>query len=198
MSVRSKTIITLVLLLALTGLALANTFLTDNVLMTQHTPTLTQSGGVIPGAEAGGVAKYEGPNIAETLKNLSFTMQDTTEQSMIAQIVTGEVPVTGKTLLVNGDRAGAVLWIETGEVKTYFKELKDALLAAFSQNVTDLRDTVEQGNDAPIRNILTFLDPNLSEERLTFVRVRQRLYEFHTAKGKESMMQPVIEQLTTM
>jgi len=113
---------------------------------------------------------------------------------MLTQVV--KQPVQTLTLLQNGDRTGSVTWIDSGDVKTYFISLKEGLLAAFSPKVQDLNDETVEGDNQPVRNILTFYDPALSEERLTFVRVRERLYEFHTVLGKEQQMTAVINALT--
>ena len=48
----------------------------------------------------------------------------------------------------------------------------------------------------PTRNLLTFLDPGLSSERIVFVRVRERLYELHVAPGKDDVLFELVEALT--
>ncbi len=63
--------------------------------------------------------------------------------------------------------------------------------------MTDLKDETLRSDTGLVRNYLTFLDPSLSTERLIFVRVRERLYEFHVVTGKEEVMNILIQSLTT-
>ncbi len=141
------------------------------------------------------VAKQAGVDVPSALSQLGYETQSSTDLSMLSQVVTGQ-PQT-LVLLKNSDRVGSVTWIDSPQVKAFFISLKEGLLSAFSPNVQDLRDETLQGEGQPVRNMLTFLDPSLSEERLVFVRVRERLYEFHIASGKETEMNALIEVLTT-
>ena len=129
---------------------------------------------------------------------MGYTLKLSTDLSMIGQVVGTTVPVNALTILKDNDRIGAVVWIESPEVKTTFNSLKDALLATFSPQVKDLEDTTKIDPGMPIRNVLTFLDPSLSEERLTFVRVGERFLEFHSVVGKEDAMSKAIESLSTL
>lgn len=145
-----------------------------------------------------GVAKHSGPDVAATIEHLGFQTEATTEMSLIEQVIQDKTAVLGRSILKDGDRAGSVTWVESLEVKTIFNALKESLLPAFSPHVTDLQDRTEAKPGQPVRNILTFYDPGLSEERLAFVRVRERLYEFHIAKGKEEVMMKMIEEVTKL
>jgi len=203
MTTRAKALSTGALLVVLAGLGtadyLANGRITANLPGTGSGSTSSQivenptgTGSV---SSSGPVAKPAGIDIAAELKAMGYETQDSTDLSMIAQVVTGQ-PKT-LVLLKNSDRVGSVTWIDSPQVKTYFISLKEGLLSAFSPNVKDLRDETLQNEGQPVRNILTFLDPALSEERLVFVRVRERLHEFHIAAGKDTEMNTAIEALTT-
>jgi len=77
-----------------------------------------------------------------------------------------------------------------------FLALKESLHGLFSPDMRDLLDENQAPEGKPPRNFLTFLDPAISEERLVFVRVRERLYEFHIAQAKEDAMYKLVETLT--
>lgn len=194
MTTRTKAISTAALLLVLVGLGTAD-YLSNGRLPANITDTGSGSTSVSSDSSAGPVAKADGIDVAKALAELGYETQASTDLSMIAQVVTGQ-PET-LVLLKNSDRVGSVTWIDSPQVKTFFISLKEGLLSAFSPNVQDLRDETLQGDGQPVRNILTFLDPTLSEERLVFVRVRERLYEFHIAAGKDTEMNALIEVLTT-
>lgn len=196
MTTRAKALSTAALLVVLGGLGAAD-YLSNNALPANvGTGSGSSSVGIVENpSSAGPVAKPAGVDIAVALKELGYETQESTDLSMIAQVVTGQ-PKT-LVLLKNSDRVGSVTWIDSPQVKTFFISLKEGLLSAFSPNVKDLRDETLQGEGEPVRNILTFLDPGLSEERLVFVRVRERLYEFHIAAGKDTEMNALIEVLTT-
>lgn len=197
MTTKAKALSTGALLVVLSGLGIAD-YISNNGLPAAL-PT-TGSGSVSSAivenpTVTAPVAKQSGVDVPSALSQLGFETQSSTDLSMLSQVVTGQ-PQT-LVLLKNSDRVGSVTWIDSPQVKTFFISLKEGLLSAFSPNVQDLRDETVQGEGQPVRNILTFLDPSLSEERLVFVRVRERLYEFHIANGKDTEMQALIEVLTT-
>ncbi len=164
-----------------------------------------ETGATTPGAEtgetvlapAGAVAKNQGITVEQAAQQEGFTMQDTAELTLLSQIITENVRIRSAVLLKDGDRAGSVAWVESPDVKNIFVVLKDSLITAFSPQMRDLRDETLQETGAPVRNILTFLDPSLSEERILFVRVRERLFEFHIASKQEEAMQTFVDRLTT-
>lgn len=198
MTTKAKALSTGALLVVLTGLGAAD-YISNNGLPASL-PT-TGSGSVSSGmivedpTGTDPVAKQPGVDVASAMSQLGYETQSSTDLSMLSQVVTGQ-PQT-LVLLKNSDRVGSVTWIDSPQVKKFFISLKEGLLSAFSPNVTDLRDETLQSEGQPVRNVLTFLDTSLSEERLVFVRVRERLYEFHIANGKDTEMQALIEVLTT-
>jgi hypothetical protein len=104
--------------------------------------------------------------------------------------------VTTRVLLMDGDRAGLLAWIETPSVKQVFLVLKESLHILFTPEVRDLLDEVQTTPGKAPRNFLTFRDPGISEERLVFVRVRERLFEFHIAPLKEDAIYKLVEALS--
>lgn len=195
MTTKAKALSTGALLVVLAGLGAADYFTNNALPASVSTGSGSVSSGAIVEDPAGPVAKQSGVDVKSALGQLGYETQSSTDLSMLSQVVSGQ-PQT-LVLLKNSDRVGSVTWIDSPQVKTFFISLKEGLLSAFSPNVQDLRDETLQGEGQPVRNILTFLDPSLSEERLVFVRVRERLYEFHIAGGKDTEMNALIEVLTT-
>jgi hypothetical protein len=207
-----KLTVTLALLLVLGGLGVADYYLAEDRLTADVTTqdaeeekeakeanddiVLDGTGGTVIAPE-GAVAKNQGITVEQAAAQGGLTLQDTTELTLLGQVVTADTPVSSTVLLKDGDRAGAVAWVESPDVKTIFATLKDSLITVFSPQMQDLRDETIQEANAPVRNILTFLDPSLSEERILFVRVRERLFEFHIAAGKEDVMNAFVQTLTT-
>lgn len=144
---------------------------------------------------AGGVRKADGPDVLQTLVSNTFTFNDTKE-SMILEKVVGKENMQSKVLLLDGDRAGSIAWVASPDVKKHYLVLKEALHSAFTPDVRDLLDETQRREGLPTRNLLTFLDTGLVPERVVFVRVRERLYEFHVAEGSSDQIFSLIEDLT--
>jgi hypothetical protein len=188
MTTRAKIATTVLLLVALTGVGAADYYFEGR----EYAAELTDAGS--PDTGSGGVAKAEGPDVAAVLGALGLQATASEDLTFLAQ-VSRDAEVHSLVVLQGGDRAGSVSWID-GDAKDAFIALKQALLTAFSDKVEGLSDKTYQDEGSPTRNVLTFRDPALSEETLTFVRVRERLYEFH-ATGSGTTMQAVIDGLTT-
>lgn len=153
----------------------------------------------VPSSETppeGAVKKKSGTDPLAIAQTLNFTAEKTDQKSLLSAVVKKPSLVTTRVLLLNGDRAGLLAWIETPNVKEVFLVLKDSLHTLFSPEVRDLLDETQSPEGKPPRNFLTFLDPSLSEERFVFVRVRERLYEFHIAPGKDEAMYKLVEAVT--
>lgn len=211
MSTPAKLAVTLVLLLLLGGLGAADYYYSGSeyasVTQTSSTNEADDTTDVVTlpptatGATQGdgqlGVAKSTGPDVAAVIREQGVTTEESSELTMLAQVVkTDSAPLATLAILKDGDRIGSATWIQSPSVKAVFIALKDALLPAFSPELKDLRDETLQEEGKPVRNILSFFDPSLSEERLLFVRVRERLFEFHIANGKEDAMNTIIQALT--
>lgn len=199
MTTRAKLLTTGLLVLAISGLAGIDAWRNGREL-TAYVPEGQQTEGGEDAAHLlppGAVTKQSGPDIAALIAAQGFTLEEATELSLIEQIAGDKAPAHTLAILKDADRAGSVTWVESPQVKTYFFALKESLLPAFSAQVQDLQDTTTATIGTPVRNVLTFFDPGLSPERLAFVRVRERLYEFHIASGKEEMMGGLIEVVTS-
>lgn len=145
---------------------------------------------------SGGVRKNDGPNVEKTLGLRGFSITDTSGKIILDSVVTGGDTVESKALLLDNDRAGAIAWVSSPDVKKHYLVLKEALHSAFTPEVQDLLDETQRRENHPTRNLLTFYDPGLLPERVVFVRVRERLYEFHVAEGASDEIFNLIEDLT--
>lgn len=97
-------------------------------------------------------------------------------------------------LLLNNDRAALFSWIEGDNTKMIFQSVKQALQEQFSPKVTGLIDQTLTSENGPPIDMLAFSDPAISSEKVIFIRVRDRLYEFHIAeKGAEAVSALIAE-----
>ena len=144
----------------------------------------------------GGVRKAQGPDVLEALVRGGFTFQDTKEKMILRDIIPEDTTLETHVLLLDGDRAGAIAWVSSPQVKKFYLVLKEALHSAFTAEVQDLLDETQRREGRPTRNLLTFFDPGLSSERVVFIRVRERLYEFRVAEGASEAIFDLIEDLT--
>ncbi len=145
----------------------------------------------------GGTRKKEGTDVGRVLAENGFIFQEVKEPIFLSKIIPNtEAQVTGAVLMKNDDRAGIIAWADSSKVKIYFLALKEALHGSFTTAIKDLVDETQRREGKPTRNFLTFLDTGISEERIVFVRVRERLYEVHIAEGKDEMMFKLIDTLT--
>ena len=144
-----------------------------------------------------GQRRVQAPDVEQTIAQLGFEMQDTNELMLMRTVISQEeATVHSAVLLKDGDRAGVIAWTESPKVKIYFLGLKEALHVSFSSAITDLIDETQRPQGRPVRNMLSFFDPGISEERLVFVRVRDRLYEVHSASGADEVVFELIEALS--
>ena len=144
-----------------------------------------------------GVVKAGGPNVQEVLNQLEITVQDTSASMLLSQIIPkDEAKVTEVAIMKDGDRAGAFAWTESPKVKIYFLAIKEALHSSFTPAVKDLIDETQRLEGRPPRNFLTFMDAGISEERIVFMRIRERLYEIHIGKGQDDVAFELVDLLT--
>ncbi len=193
MTTRAKITTTVLLLLTLVGVGVADYQLAGREYAADiigQEPVMNDNGGT-----TAGVPKADESDVSATLTALGFTLQPSEDLTFLAQVSQQE-KVQSFTILENGDRAGSVSWVD-GDSKQAFISLKEALLSAFSSDVTGLSDKTIQTEGMPTINVLTFRDPALSEETLTFVRIRERLYEFHSAQSQPDAVNGAIEALTS-
>lgn len=143
-----------------------------------------------------GVVRRNGEDVFDILNNLGIVTETINEESLLQQIVPDGTTVEQRVILHMNDRLGYFGWVETADVKVYLSALKDALRSSFSSQMRDLVDEVQERDGKPVRDVLSFFDPAIHEERILFVRVRQRLFEFHIPAGKEEKIQEVMDGLT--
>jgi len=146
--------------------------------------------------EPAGTAKSDGPDIQTILLQRQFDAKTTSETSLVQRILPADVTAETRVLLQNNDRVAFIAWVETPDAKAYMQALKESLYNSFSSDVEDLRDETEFPEDGPVRNILSFRDPSIHEEKLIFIRVRERLYELHVAEDKGALVDTLIVDLT--
>ncbi len=128
--------------------------------------------------------KKSGVDVHATLALLGLAPIKTSEASLL-ELATQGASVETTVLLLNNDRAALFAWIENDNVKTIFSALKQALQEQFSPNLTDLLDETRTQDAGPPYDILSFTDLAISSEKVIFIRVRNRLYEFHVAENGE-------------
>ena len=151
----------------------------------------------IPSDDTEGVARNQGLDVKDVLQNRDFTLADVHEKVILEDIVPqNEAALQSYVLLKKGDRIGMIAWTDSPKVKEYYLALKEALHSAFTEKVQNLLDETQRREDRPIRNLLTFIDTGLFPERIVFVRVRERLYEFHVKEGSSEEIFNLIEELT--
>jgi len=204
--------LTIGLVLILAGLGTADALITDTLPPLawvsgngEEEPTVvpvTKEPGALPGptnpnTPFGGVAKAEGPNVRQLLQEHGFTFEPKQDLLFIPRIIpTLETTMYEGVLLKGNDRAGAIAWTESPKVKIYYLALKEALHSAFTPAVQDLVDETQRRENLPPRNLLTFLDTGISEERIAFARVRERIYEIHMNISHEDELFTVLDALT--
>ncbi len=139
--------------------------------------------------------KKSGIDIPATLASLQLTTAPANEQSLLSLSAQG-AKVDTVVLLFRNDRAALFSWIESDDVKTIFSSLKLALQEQFSPEITGLTDTTQTPPNGPPVDILSFRDPAISPEIVLFIRVRNRLYEFHIAESGSEVISQLIGELS--
>lgn len=139
--------------------------------------------------------KKSGIDIPATLASLELVTAPASEQSLLNLSAQG-AKVDTVVLLFRNDRAALFSWIESDDVKTIFSSLKLALQEQFSPKITGLTDTTQTPPNGPPVDILSFRDPAISPEIVLFIRVRNRLYEFHIAESGSEVISRLIGELS--
>lgn len=183
MSRLSKWLTTIGFVILLLGIGTSDALLTKSTLVLQATETNDE-------------LQQLDPDIQAVLRAQGLILTETGEQSLLGSVSQQRDSVQSGIILRRNDRFAFMAWTESKDARPLFVALKEALHQSFSREVTDLRDEVQVRDSHPPRAILTFLDPAIHEERITFVRIRGRLYEFHIPAGKEQEVQGLIDALT--
>ena len=200
MSFTSKVLTTAAFVVLLVGIGAVDAFLTQNVNKLPGEQT-EATDAPAPPAQPGnvngpGVAKQRGPDVYDILNAQGIVTETTREQSLLRRVIPDQVAVDARVVLKDNDRLAFFSWVESADVKTYFSALKEALQESFSPDIADLVDETQEREGKPVRSVLSFTDPAIHEDRLLFIRTRQRLYEFHVAPGKEEPIQVLMDALT--
>lgn len=140
--------------------------------------------------------KSAGVNVQEVFGKLQLIPKDTGEAGFLFFLVKDRSKVKTVVLLKLNDRAFLFSWMEDDNAKEMFSGLKQALSEQFSGKVQDLLDETRLPDSGPPVDVLSFYDPGLSPEKITFLRVRTRLYEIHTAKNGEDMLDALVAELS--
>jgi hypothetical protein len=149
----------------------------------------------MPGSEDG-VVKQTEPDPVTVAKAQGMTATNGTERQLLPSVLQPGTTVTAKVLLKNNDRAATIAWVDSPDVKTIFTNLRKSLRISFSPDLKDVIDETQSEPGKPPRDVLSFLDPAIAPDRLLFVRIRQRLYEFHVTAGSEKDVNELIDALT--
>lgn len=139
--------------------------------------------------------KKQSVNVDEVFASLGLPSQETSEVSLL-MLTTQDATVKTVVLLNKNDRAFLFSWIESDDVKTIFSSVKQALQEQFSGKVTDLVDETRTPDTGPPVDILTFIDPAISKEKIIFLRVRNRLYEIHVAENGADVIGQLVAALS--
>lgn len=140
--------------------------------------------------------KSAGVNVQEVFGTLQLSPTPSGEAGFLFFLAKDRSKVQTYVLLKNNDRAFLFSWIEEDDVKVIFNSLKQALSEQFSGKLEDLIDETQYPDNGPPRDVLSFFDPALSPEKITFLRIKNRLYEIHTSKNAETLLPALIDALS--
>lgn len=143
-----------------------------------------------------GVAKRQGPDVEERARARGFAIEQGTDDFLLQRVMPASQTIVARTLLTDNDRAAAIAWIDTAQVKNIFTRLRALLRSGFSPGLRDLIDETQTQPGKPPRDVLSFVDPAVHENRVLIVRVRERLYELHVVSGHEREIDALIDTLT--
>jgi hypothetical protein len=181
-------------LLVLAGLAATDAALTAN---TRALPSLQEpDDAVIGDTSLPPIRRKPGPDVIAVATAHDFSAVTGDEATLLERVLPAAFPVNKRVLLQDNDRASSLAWIESGQVRDIFTNVKKELRQSFSANVKDLIDERQTERGKPPRDVLSFVDPAIHTDRVLIVRVRQRLYEFHITAGKEPAIDRLIDALT--
>ncbi len=163
---------------------------TSDVLLTKGTLHLPK--------QDDGIAKKAGPDVVKIAEAQGFTVTETTEQNLLPIVLSpgAKATFTARVLLQDDDRVATIGWIDSQDVKEIFTDVRKLLRSSFSMRLTDLTDETQTAQGMAPRDVLSFRDPAILEDRALFVRVRERLYELHVKEGREGEMNALIDALT--
>ena len=184
MPTSQKVFLTIAFMAVLVGLGVTDAMLTGGTLR-------------IPGRGADeGVTKNSGPAVLAIVHEQGFDDAASSEKNLLESVIPPGTALSSHALLKDNDRVATLAWIDLPDVKEIFTALRRHLRSSFSPAVKDLIDETQAEPGKPPRDMLSFYDPKLHPDRLVFVRVRQRVYEFHVTVGKEAEVNRLVDALT--
>lgn len=136
------------------------------------------------------------PDVIAVSEAHGFSVSNTTEQQLLGAVVPNGTVLSSRVLLLRNDRAATVAWVDSPNVTSYFTELRKVLRPVFSPQLRDLIDESQPEHGKAARDVLSFSDPAIHSDRLLFVQVRNRLYEFHVSPGSEAPVDDLLDALT--
>lgn len=198
MQQRKHALVAGMFLLVLAGLGGAEAYILRDKLRGALTsgPTLVALDDRGPVLAVDGVQRDDGSPVDALLQRTPFEAR-ASSSPMFLEVLLPDEAVEIRDLFTENEFAGSIAWVESPEVKEDFLALKDALLPAFSPQLSALVDTTIRSPGLPTRNILSFRDPALNPNRLSFVRARNRLFELHAAPGMETALEALLDTVTT-
>lgn len=145
-----------------------------------------------------GTAKKTGPDVVAVAEAQGFAVTDTTELNILPAVlpIASRGAFFSRVLLKDNDRAATIGWMDSSDVKRIFTALRKRLRQSFSPSLADMIDETQSQDGKPPRDVLSFRDPGIMEERAVFVRIRERIYEFHVKEGFERDINRLIDALT--
>lgn len=141
-----------------------------------------------------GSKRKESINIDGLLLAQGLVQNESTEPSLLSLMTNAQAKTM--ILLRENDRAVLLSWIENDDVQTIVYGIKKALQETFSIQLKDLVDETRISETGVPYDFLHFFDPAIAAEPITLLRVRDRLYEIHTAKNGVSTHTILVDELT--
>lgn len=206
-----KFLFTIVFLAVLGGLATVDYMFSNNSIVADQPPKIVVEEAEQPevaNSSASSVKSEANTNTARVkkrtalpiltaIKQANLTSMNTDEPTFLEQVLGDDAQIVEKNIILkNDDRIAVIAWVDSPLAKSYFRLLKDALFNSFTDELTDLRDELQQPNGLPNRNYLTFKDPGITNEQVIFIRVRQRIVELRIGDGSEPDVASLLELLS--
>lgn len=144
-----------------------------------------------------GVARNDGKPVEDLLSQHAQIDARPSTSPVFLTVLLPDEDVTVRDLFVGEQFAGTLAWVESSEAKDEFLSLKEALMPAFSPQLSGLIDTTVRTPGSPTLNVLSFKDPALNPNQLEFARSRNRLFELHATPGMETPLAALLEDLAS-
>lgn len=130
-------------------------------------------------------------HVLDIVRQQGFSFLKTDDAGFLSDVLPEDLHRERMVLLKDGDRAAFVEWIGTDASERYFLILKTVLHQSFSQYVEGVQDE----EWSPSVSVLTFHDPEFSEEWFIFARLADQLLEFRIPHPKVTDIRVLLEAL---